>query len=194
MSSSPSQSCTHPTCDSHVAPLYLCSAGYVATGFWGGITLGRAIATPLNSYSGLKRVIFLYLVLATGLEVRGMTVIRDRLEAGLTDLLGVRGTDQLGANFTTMLGTLTLHAAPAQFSIWFARSYIGNAVVVALVGVLLGPLYPIVMVVMSQLLPRSMHASGIGFAAAFGQVGSAVFPFITGELKHFGVSPTKSRR
>lgn len=45
-------------------------AGYVATGFWAGITLGRAISTPLNNFVGEKRVIFLYLALAICLEVR----------------------------------------------------------------------------------------------------------------------------
>jgi hypothetical protein len=46
-----------------------CRAGYVATGFWAGITFGRAISTPLNNFVGEKRVIFLYLGLAICLEV-----------------------------------------------------------------------------------------------------------------------------
>lgn len=69
-----------------------------------------------------------------------------------------------------------------QFAIWFAHDFIGNSVTVALVGVLLGPLYPVVMSLCTKVLPRSLHASGIGFIAAFGQAGSAIFPFITGAL------------
>ncbi|KDE07771.1 hypothetical protein MVLG_02041 [Microbotryum lychnidis-dioicae p1A1 Lamole] len=112
------------------------SAGYVATGFWGGLTLGRAVTSPFNIWFGEKRVIWLYLFIATGLE----------------------------------------------FAIWFSRDFIGNAVTVALVGFLLGPIYPITMSICTKVLPRSLHASGIGFIAAAGQAGSAIFPFLTGAL------------
>lgn len=44
-------------------------AGYVATGFWAGLTLGRAVLTPLNNWVGEKRVVFVYLALAICLEV-----------------------------------------------------------------------------------------------------------------------------
>ncbi|SCZ95104.1 BZ3500_MvSof-1268-A1-R1_Chr11-3g03605 [Microbotryum saponariae] len=112
------------------------SAGYVATGFWGGLTLGRAVTSPFNVWFGEKRVIWLYLFIATGLE----------------------------------------------FAIWFSRDFVGNAVTVALVGFLLGPIYPITMSICTKVLPRSLHASGIGFIAAAGQAGSAIFPFLTGAL------------
>ncbi|SCV73590.1 BQ2448_7516 [Microbotryum intermedium] len=112
------------------------SAGYVATGFWGGLTLGRAVTSPFNVWFGEKRMIWLYLFLATALE----------------------------------------------FAIWFSRDFIGNAITVALVGFLLGPIYPIMMSICTKVLPRSLHASGIGFIAAAGQAGSAIFPFLTGAL------------
>jgi fucose permease len=69
-----------------------------------------------------------------------------------------------------------------QLAIWFARDFIGNSVTVALVGVLIGPTYPICMSLCTKVLPRSLHASGIGFIASLGQTGSALFPFITGAL------------
>ncbi|KAK4048968.1 hypothetical protein OIO90_005603 [Microbotryomycetes sp. JL221] len=109
------------------------SAGYVATGFWAGLTLGRAISTPLNNWVGEKRILYIYLGIAIGLEL----------------------------------------------AIWFADSLVGNAVTVGLVGLIIGPIYPVTMSVCTKVLPRSMHASGIGFIAAFG---SALFPFITGAL------------
>ncbi|GAA5867978.1 hypothetical protein JCM1840_003639 [Sporobolomyces johnsonii] len=132
------------------------SAGYVATGFWLGITVGRATLNPLNMWIGEKRVIYLYLALALCME----------------------------------------------FAIWFADSLVGNAVVVAIVGVVLGPLYPvsaahpyagfraesdvaghqITMSICTKILPRKLHSSGIAFIAAFGQTGSAIFPFVTGAL------------
>ncbi|GAA5926720.1 MFS transporter [Sporobolomyces koalae] len=112
------------------------SAGYVATGFWLGLTVGRAVLNPLNRLVGPKRVIYFYLAAALALE----------------------------------------------FAVWFADSLIGNAIVVSLIGVLIGPLYPIVMSLITQLLPRKLHGPSIAFTAAFGQCGSAIFPFVTGAL------------
>ena len=45
------------------------SAGYVATGFWLGLTVGRAILNPLNRLVGEKRIVYVYLLLALALEV-----------------------------------------------------------------------------------------------------------------------------
>ncbi|KAK9311277.1 hypothetical protein V1522DRAFT_425329 [Lipomyces starkeyi] len=38
------------------------------------------------------------------------------------------------------------------------------------------------MIALTRLLPKRLHVAGIGFAAAFGAGGSAVFPFITGAM------------
>jgi len=46
-----------------------CSAGYVATGFWLGLTVGRAVLNPINRLVGEKRVVYIYLALALALEV-----------------------------------------------------------------------------------------------------------------------------
>jgi fucose permease len=37
-------------------------------------------------------------------------------------------------------------------------------------------------VVMTRLLPKHLHVSAIGFAAAFGGSGGAIFPFAVGAL------------
>ncbi|KAG8944998.1 hypothetical protein FRC04_001253 [Tulasnella sp. 424] len=112
------------------------SAGYVSSGFFGGLTLGRIILLPINDKIGHERVIHLYSLLTIALE----------------------------------------------FTIWFVPSLIGNAVAVSFVGLLLGPFYPIAMNVISGLLPRWLLAGSIGWIAAFGQAGAAVFPFMTGAL------------
>ncbi|GAA5827386.1 hypothetical protein JCM11251_003789 [Rhodosporidiobolus azoricus] len=111
-------------------------AGYVASGFWFGLMLGRLLLNPLNQWVGEQRVIYVYTTIALGLE----------------------------------------------FAIWFADSLVGNAVVVGIIGVLMGPSYPILISVGTKIWPRRLHASSIAFVAAFGQTGSAVFPFITGAL------------
>lgn len=46
------------------------SAGYVSSAFWGGLMLGRVVLTPVNLWAGERRVVWLYLGIATCLEVR----------------------------------------------------------------------------------------------------------------------------
>lgn len=53
---------------------------------------------------------------------------------------------------------------------------------VALQGFFLGPLFPAVVVATTKLLPRHLHVSSIGFAAAFGGGGAAVLPFAVGAI------------
>ena len=53
---------------------------------------------------------------------------------------------------------------------------------VSLVGVLLGPIYPIVMNNAGRVLPRRLLTGCIGWIAGFGQTGSAILPFITGAI------------
>lgn len=60
--------------------------------------------------------------------------------------------------------------------------------IVSVVGVLLGPMYPIAMNESSRILPRWLLTGSIGWIAGFGQAGSALFPFITGSLaQKFGI-------
>ncbi|GAA5901827.1 hypothetical protein JCM6882_008683 [Rhodosporidiobolus microsporus] len=75
-------------------------------------------------------------------------------------------------------------ALALEFAIWFRDDFIGNAVVASLIGVMMGPSYPIAVSVMTKLLPRQLHASAIAFLAAMGQVGAAIFPFITGAISN----------
>lgn len=61
-------------------------------------------------------------------------------------------------------------------------SFYAAAIAVSLQGFFLGPLFPGVVVVTTKLLPKHLHVSAIGFAAAFGGAGAAVLPFIVGVL------------
>ncbi|KAK7044707.1 MFS domain-containing protein [Favolaschia claudopus] len=112
------------------------SSGYVSAGFFGGLMTGRIALLWLNSKIGERRVMYLYSVLAIGMEL----------------------------------------------VVWLVPSLIGDAVAVAIVGVLLGPIYPITMNHTGRVLPRWLLTGSIGWIAGFGQAGSAVFPFITGAI------------
>lgn len=57
-----------------------------------------------------------------------------------------------------------------------------SAAAVALEGFFLGPLFPAVVVATTRLLPARLHVSAIGFAAALGGSGAAIFPFAVGVL------------
>lgn len=65
---------------------------------------------------------------------------------------------------------------------WLVPQFYVSAVAVALQGFFLGPLFPAVVVAATKLLPRHLHVSAIGFAAAFGGSGAAILPFAVGAI------------
>lgn len=118
------------------------SAGYVTSGYFGGITIGRVILIPVTKALGLSNSIFVYTLISIALEV----------------------------------------------VIWTTHSIVGNAVVFAIIGILLGPMYPIVMVVVGRIIPDRLQGGAIGLIASLGQVGSAIIPFMTGGVaQHTGI-------
>lgn len=112
------------------------SAGYISSGFFGGLMLGRVVLLWVNEKVGERRVIYIYSLLAIGLEL----------------------------------------------VVWLVPNIIGNGVAVSLIGLLLGPFYPIAMNVTGEIVPKWILTGSIGWIASFGQAGSAVFPFMTGAL------------
>ncbi|THH32804.1 hypothetical protein EUX98_g1404 [Antrodiella citrinella] len=75
-----------------------------------------------------------------------------------------------------------LIAITLELVIWLVPSIIGDALAVSLVGLVLGPIYPIVMNHSACILPPRLLAGCIGWIAGFGQAGSALLPFLTGAL------------
>ncbi|KAI0137533.1 major facilitator superfamily domain-containing protein [Xylariales sp. AK1849] len=69
-----------------------------------------------------------------------------------------------------------------QLMYWLIPSFIASAIFVAFEGFFLGPLFPAAIVAATKLLPSDHHISAIGFAAAFGGGGAAVFPFVVGVI------------
>ncbi|KAF9456410.1 major facilitator superfamily domain-containing protein [Collybia nuda] len=119
------------------------SSGYISAGFFGGLMAGRVLLLWVNQKIGERRALFLYAILAIGLEL----------------------------------------------VVWLVPSLIGGAVAVSLVGVLLGPMYPIAINQTARVLPRWILTGSIGWIAGFGQAGSAVLPFLTGIISSkFGIA------
>jgi hypothetical protein len=69
-----------------------------------------------------------------------------------------------------------------ELVVWLVPSLIGDAVAVSLIGMLLGPIYPIVMNHAGKILPHWLLTGSIGWIAGFGQAGSAFLPFLTGVI------------
>ncbi|KAL0264861.1 hypothetical protein SLS55_000814 [Diplodia seriata] len=69
-----------------------------------------------------------------------------------------------------------------QLLFWLVPQFVVSAVAVAIEGFFLGPLFPAAVVATTKLLPAHLHVSAIGFAAAFGGSGAAIFPFAVGVL------------
>ncbi|KAH6605084.1 hypothetical protein Trco_006791 [Trichoderma cornu-damae] len=89
-------------------------------------------------------------------------------------------TSRLGG-FRAMLLYLGL-AIALELIFWLVPDMIVTAVASALLGLALGPIYPTAVVLMTKVLPRSLHISAIGFATAIGGSGSAVLPFAVGAI------------
>lgn len=51
---------------------------------------------------------------------------------------------------------------------WLIPSFVASAVMASLLGFFMAPMFPAAVVVATKLLPRHLHVSAIGFAAAFG--------------------------
>lgn len=112
------------------------SAGYISSGFFGGLALGRIVLMWLNKLIGEHRIMYFYALAAIGLEI----------------------------------------------TVWFVPSLVGNAVAVSFIGLVLGPMYPILMNHSARILPRWLLTGSMGVIGGVGQAGSALLPFITGVI------------
>ncbi|KAK4230318.1 major facilitator superfamily transporter [Podospora fimiseda] len=69
-----------------------------------------------------------------------------------------------------------------QILVWFVKNAIANAVVFAVIGLLLGPVYPCATAVFMRNMDEQQRVTGIGIISAFGMSGGAVAPFINGAI------------
>ncbi|KAL8643070.1 MAG: hypothetical protein Q9228_000309 [Teloschistes exilis] len=68
-----------------------------------------------------------------------------------------------------------LAALGFEIIFWLVPQFIVSAVAVALLGLFIGPIFPSTVVVVTKLLPAEMHVAAIGFSAAIGGGGAAVY-------------------
>jgi len=90
------------------------------------------------------------------------------------DIYLVRSASTRGWN--PKLITSTILCIALEIAIWTVDDLITNAVLYSIIGILLGPMYPIVIMVVIDVLPPELHAGTIGWCASLGQAGSAIMP------------------
>lgn len=111
------------------------SYGYVLSGFWGGLTLGRLVLTrPLHKWFGARRSIM-------------------------------------------VLSLLTIASIVAT---WTVKDNLVLSVFVSLAGLMIGPTYPLMITVVSGMLPRKIQVVSLTIMTAFGSSGGAIVPFLIG--------------
>jgi len=69
---------------------------------------------------------------------------------------------------------MTVGCLAFQFLVWFVPSIIGEAVAVAIIGLLIGPIYPGAQTVFTRLLPGKLQVFAIGFISSMGSSGGDV--------------------
>ncbi|KAH8829757.1 MFS general substrate transporter [Flagelloscypha sp. PMI_526] len=75
-----------------------------------------------------------------------------------------------------------------ELIVWFVPSLPGSAVAVGFIGLLMGPFYPIAMTHASKVLPSWLLNNAVAWIGGFGQIRSAVLPFMTGTMSSkFGI-------
>lgn len=111
------------------------SAGYVSSGFFGGLTLGRVLHIWVARAAPERYVLFGYAMVAIALQI----VSHGR--ASCEERRGLTHFDQ---------------------TVWTVKHVVGNAVAISFVGLCLGPFYPIIMNVLVAVLPVDITGGAIG--------------------------------
>ncbi|KAJ8702917.1 hypothetical protein PTI98_001589 [Pleurotus ostreatus] len=135
------------------------TAGYVTSGFWGGITVGRLLWGRYNYKITFTRRKYIILAL---LYVPHLVVTQPFA-------------------YTTWNPDV-LVALVMQLLIWFVNSNAGNAFSASMIGVVYGPMFPACLALANDLLPHEVHMVSMGIISAFASLGASLFPFFTGTI------------
>lgn len=114
--------------------------GYVASGFWGGLTLGRFTLAP-----------------------------------SLPTLFGVRRSSSILLLLIICFTLIT----------WLVPNFYVAGVAFSLTGVCIGPIYPMMVMLMTKILPRKIRFCSLTLGTAFGSSGGSAIPFAVGMASEF---------
>lgn len=130
------------------------TSGITGTGFWAGMTTGRALGGLVTHC----------LIEFTNQKHKKGFFRRLRL------------TER------SILMLYLLCAIGMELLFWLVPSVLASAVAVGFLGMFLGPVFPSGIIMATKLLPGHLHIPSTGFSTAIGGTGGSVFPFITGAI------------
>lgn len=71
------------------------------------------------------------------------------------------------------------------FLLWFVPNTLVSALGLWVIGFSIGPIFPTVISVLSELIPARLQSSAIGIVSAGGSIGATFFPLVIGNLAQF---------
>jgi fucose permease len=103
----------------------------------------------------------------------GLTAGRAAL-AYLAPRIGISNRRLVEGSLIAILAGLAL--------VWLAPAIATSALGLFIAGVGCGPIYPVIVALMPELLPARIVPSAVGFLASFGGIGGALFPWLAGNI------------
>ncbi|KAJ7165532.1 major facilitator superfamily domain-containing protein [Mycena crocata] len=134
------------------------SSGYISAGFFGG---WLSVWSPIH-----LTTLNLYVSRVAGLTLGRLILLPVNKKIGERRVVYIYG----------------VLAIALEFIIWFVPSLVGGAIAVSLVGLMLGPMYPIAMNHAGRVFPRWLVTGAIGWTTAIATTGAAIAPFVTGAI------------
>lgn len=168
-----------------------------------GVAAGkrRMLATALRTRATLLGALFIFAYQGAEVSISGWVIsFLISVRGGAPDRVGYVTAGFWGGITAGRLGLSVVGArvgevravwvlvgltAAMQMVVWFAESVVGDALAVAVLGLLLGPVYPCATSVLSKRLDRSVQSTAFGFISSAGSSGGAVAPFVVGVLAGF---------
>ncbi|PPQ90444.1 hypothetical protein CVT25_014962 [Psilocybe cyanescens] len=148
------------------------TVGYVSSGFWGGITIGRFVwghLTPKLDHAQRKYVIQIC-----------MYVLKCRLpcylEANLPYWQPTNAQVNVRCAYRAVIG-LTM-----QVLIWTVDSNLANSISTSVIGLVYGPVFPASLTLANDILSLEVRMISMALISASASFGSALFPFIAGTV------------
>ncbi|KAL2795126.1 major facilitator superfamily domain-containing protein [Aspergillus keveii] len=73
-------------------------------------------------------------------------------------------------------------AVAMHLCFWLIPNFMASAIFAAFLGFFLGPIFPCVILCLSDLLPSRMRVSAVGICSAVGASGASIIPFMVGAI------------
>jgi fucose permease len=89
-------------------------------------------------------------------------------------------TDRIGVRRATALYFVCAIGLEVLFAL--LKFQVVSAILMTLLGFIMGPLFPSGVVILTRLLPVELHVAAVSFVSSLGQIGGAFFPFAIGAV------------